>query len=131
MSMIHPFRPMAICALVFALGTLWGAALADDRFVTGMENVPLMPGLSENAEEHAEFESPAGPIVQAVATGAVSKAEVLTFYTETLPQLGWNSKGAGVFCRDGKTLAVELEESVSPGITVRFAVFPGAETKIP
>lgn len=127
--MIHPFRPMAACALLLAIGTLWGVAAAADRFVAGMEEVPLMAGLTEVAEERVEVESPAGPIVQAIATGGASKAEVLGFYDEILLQHGWRSKGSGVFCRGGKTLAIELEESVSPGITVRFSLFPDAETK--
>lgn len=122
---------MAVCALVFAFGTLWGVSAAADRFVSGMEDVPLMTGLTEVAEARVEFDTPAGRIVQALATGGASKAEVPAFYTETLPQLGWQPKGAGVFCREEKTLAVELEESVSPGITVRFALFPEAQPKTP
>jgi len=131
MLMIYAFRPIAICVLVLALGSLWGVTAAAERFVGGMEDVPLMTGLTEITEGRVEIDSPAGRIVQASATGAASKAEVLAFYTETLPKLGWRPQGAGVFLRAGKTLAVELEESISPGITVRFALFPKAEANIP
>lgn len=129
MFMIHPFRPIVACALFLAIGALWGVAAAADRYVGGMEGIPLMAGLTEVAEERVEVDSPAGRIVQALATGGVSKAEVLKFYTETLLQHGWRAEGAGVFCHEEQTLAIELEESVSPGITVLFSLFPNAETK--
>ncbi len=131
MIMTYPFRRTMICALVCVLATPWGVAAAAERFVGGMEHVPLMTGLAEIAEERLEIDSPAGPIVQVTTTGSPTKAEVLAFYTETLPRLGWRSEGAGVFCREGKTLAIEMEESVSPWITVRFALFPEDATKSP
>ena len=120
-----------IYALLCAFNTLWGvaAAAAAERFLGGMDNVPLMAGLTETAEGRVEIDSPAGSIVQVTATGSPSKTDVLAFYTETLPRLGWRPEGAGVFCRDGKTLAIELEESVSPWLTVRFALFPGEDTQ--
>jgi len=102
-----------------------------DRFVGGMEDVPLMAGLTESAGERVEIDSPAGPIVQVTATGSPSKADVLASYTDMLPRLGWRPEGAGVFCREGKTLAIEVEESVSPWITVRFALFPEEERESP
>ena len=41
------------------------------------------------------FDTPAGRIVEAVASGAVTRDEVLAFYAETLPQLGWDEGGCG------------------------------------
>lgn len=131
MVMFYPFRPKVIFAFVLAFGSLCAVAAADDRFVGGMEGVPLMMGLTEIPEERVELDSPTGRIVQAAASGGASKAEVLEFYTDMLAKLGWHPEGAGVYRRNGKTLAIELEESISPGITVRFALFPDEKTKVP
>lgn len=131
MGMVQSIRLVAVFALLFALGTPPGVSAAADRFVAGMEGVPLMTGLTEIADGHVEIDTPAGRIIQASATGAASKAEVLAFYAEALPRIGWRPEGAGVFCREGKVLAIEPEESESPWVTVRFALFPDGETKIP
>ena len=117
---------LAVIAPVPAVGD--GAA-ADDNFVTGIEDLPLMEGLAEDAAAGMVFDTPAGRIVEAVAGGAVSRDQVLRFYTDTLPQLGWRQTGPGAFRREGEALTLEFP---GPGgaaagagsITVRFALTP-------
>jgi hypothetical protein len=58
-------------------------------FVDGIDDLPLMPGLSPVTEEGLVFDKPGGRIVHAVARGTVTPAAVRQFYADTAPQLGW------------------------------------------
>ena len=61
---------------------------ATGGFVTGIEDVPLMAGLVDRPDAALVFDKPSGRIVEAYATSASSRAEVVAFYAETLPELG-------------------------------------------
>ena len=122
-------RALAVAVLV-AAGPWWTPpAAGEDGFLNGIEDLPLMPLLSENAEGGMVFDTPAGRIVEAVASGAVTRDDVLAFYAETLPQLGWTREGAARFRREGEILRLEFTDSNPPSnwgaaLTVRFAIYP-------
>ena len=92
-------------------------------FVTGIEDVPLMAGLVDQPDAALVFDKPSGRIVEAHATGASSRAEVVAFYAETLPELGWRRTGELAFEREGEVLriAVSMEDGVA---TVRYSLSP-------
>ncbi|MCW2235636.1 hypothetical protein [Azospirillum canadense] len=112
------------------------------RFVTGMGDVPVMPGLVPADEPPLVFDKPGGRIAQSVMAGRVDRKAVLAFYTQTMPQLGWKhapeskaaSKAAGTrFLRDGEELRLEfVEPGAAPAqassradvTTVRFSLMP-------
>ncbi len=126
-------RRILLAAAVAALmiGGAPAVVAADDAsaFVTTIEDLPLMPGLSEDVAAGVAFDSPAGRIVEAYATGNVDRSRVLEFYAAALPQLGWRQDGAGVFVREHEILKVEFPLPPQPGkpLTVRFAVAPATE----
>ena len=82
-------------------------ALADS-FVAGTEDVPLMPGLAPVAGSALAFDKPQGRIVEAQASGKVTRAAVHQFYAATLPQLGWKPAGADAWRREGETLRLDF-----------------------
>lgn len=101
----------------------------DDAFVTGIDGLPLMPGLVENAEEGMVFDTPAGRIVEAYASGSVARERVIEFYASTLPQLGWRRDSETAFSREDELLSLELnagqtQQSPPPTVTVRFSLSP-------
>jgi hypothetical protein len=106
-------------------------AFAQNRFVPGIEDLPLMPQLSAVQGENVVFEAPAGRIVEAWADGATSADAVREFYGKTLPQLGWRSSGPDLFRRENETLRLEFPASSPRGgasagrILVRFYLAPG------
>lgn len=114
---------------------LWGgpAAIAPaadaTEFVTAIEDLPLMPGLSEDTDAGVSFDSPAGRIVEAYASGDVGRQQVLDFYAAALPQLGWRQEAAGTFVREREILKLEFTGGGQPGrpLTVHFALKPAAE----
>ena len=104
----------AICA------TLAGAT---DVFLSRLEDLPLAPGLSEDAAAGLSFDSAAGRIVEAYARGNMTEAQVLKFYEETLPQLGWIADNERQYRRGGERLRLELTPS-GQGLTVHYSLSP-------
>lgn len=93
------------------------------RFVTGLGDVPVMPGLAPAEEEPLVFDKPDGRIAQSVMAGPVDRKAVLAFYNQTMPQLGWKRAPektsaerttAGTrFLREGEELRLEFVEPES------------------
>jgi hypothetical protein len=97
--------------------------LAATAYVPGTEDVPLMPGLAANADSALVFDKPQGRIVEASATGHVSRADVLAFYRSSLPELGWTAAGAKDFDRSGERLSLGFQGG-DAGLTVTFTLAP-------
>ena len=116
----------ALLAL-FMLTVFSAAAGAQDasRFVSVIDDLPLMNGLSEDGEG-VEFATPQGRIVEATARSAskaVSEGAVVSFYAETLPQLGWTAQSKTRFVREGETLDL-IFGSDGGVLSVRFSLAP-------
>jgi hypothetical protein len=115
-------RPLLIAAI--AIAAYASAARAED-FLSVLDDMPLAPGLTELADQAAEFETPAGRIVDAAATGDAQAPAVAAFYDRTLPALGWVREGAGRFVRDQERLTIATRAGAAKGqIVVRFSLRP-------
>lgn len=100
-----------------------GQASQGETYVEGIPDLPLMPGLTALPESGLVFDKPAGRIVQAFAEGSMTMQSVISFYDETLPQLGWQRDGAGAYLREGERLKLDLSQDAR-GVTVQFQLFP-------
>lgn len=113
-----------------ALASVMAPAIAQDTvaFVSTIEDLPLMPGLVEEAGGMV-FDSPGGRIVEAFAIGEVSQGAVRAFYGDTLLQLGWRPLGVGVYQREREILKVEFPggPGAAPPLTVGFSLSPVPE----
>ncbi len=98
-------------------------AVAGDRFLSVIADLPLMHGLTEAPGSAVVFSKPQGRIVEVAAHGAVERAAVLGFYRRTLPQLGWRKAGEGVFVRERERLALEFSRA-SGRLVVQFSLAP-------
>lgn len=96
---------------------------ADSVFLSVLEDIPLMEGLDEAADETVYFDTPAGRIVEAYAVGDVTKDSVLTYYKDSLPSLGWVRNAHGAYVREGESLTVSVKMEGNTAL-VRFAVSP-------
>lgn len=130
--MMRSVRPPSLYAAALVSVLLCAtAAYSADRFVPGIEDLPLMPGLVEAPDTSVVFDTPSGRIVQTEATGQMSPERVLAFYAQTLPQLGWRSLEAGLFRREDEVLRIEFDKVGDRGMTVRFALSPVTEVGKP
>lgn len=95
-------------------------------FIKDIEDLPLMPGLVEDAGSGMSFDTAQGRIVEAFATGPVSEGGVMDFYDKTLPQLGWRRLAAGIFQRESEVLRLEFPggPGAAPPLTVGFRLMP-------
>lgn len=127
-------RMVAVAVIAAAAWPAPAARAADggtdpaEAFVAGFEDLPLMPGLRQLDDAGMVFDAPSGRVVEAWAQGPVTSAEVVAFYDETLPQLGWRPLGGARYRREGELLQLEITagagaEAGAP-ITVRFYLAP-------
>lgn len=121
-------RPLAAALFAFALAP--GSA-AGEAFVSCFEDLPLMEGLSEHADACTNFDTPGGRLAQGEAAGPVREEEVLVFYREVLPALGWAvGDGAPVVAfREGERLVVAVEGREGGGVLVHYALAPAARSR--
>lgn len=93
-------------------------------FLQAINDVPLMPGLYEMLEEEVVFDQPGGRIVAAEAIAKNAQvSEIKSFYSQTLPQLGWKPLGQDSFTRAGEVLRIAIQEADSVQ-TVHFTIEP-------
>lgn len=123
-----PRRLFALALAAAAVAAGAGGAPPDGAFLSAIADLPLMRALEERRESGLVFDTPAGRIVEAYATGPVERAQVLAFYAETLPQLGWTPAGEARFRREGEVLTLEFPAAGvgARGLTVRFSLAPEA-----
>jgi hypothetical protein len=115
---------------LLVLVSLAGAARAEiapqaaqTAYVAGLEDVPLMRGLRPAGGNDVSFDSPQGRIVIVNTEGAVERANVLAFYADSMPALGWDRIGDSMFRREGELLRLEFGQR-GDLLTVRFALSP-------
>ncbi|MBV8533946.1 MAG: hypothetical protein JO128_00055 [Alphaproteobacteria bacterium] len=128
-------RPGILVLLLAALlSPAWmPLAAGEDRFVAGIDDLPLMAGLAPVAGQNVVFDAPGGRVVEAWAQGSVTRESVLSFYGSTLPQLGWTVAAPDLFRRDGETLRLEFPPGAAQGgataaagaLLIRFYLSPG------
>lgn len=115
-------RPRSIGFLIAGVLLAFAARAAD--FLPGVEDLPLMPGLSAAPDATTVFDTPAGRIIEAEARSTRgTEAEVRRFYTETLPALGWKAVDEKTFDREGERLVIIVARR-GGGLSVRFDIRP-------
>lgn len=115
---------IAFALFAAAPSAVWAQSRATPSFLSVIDDVPLMPGLTERADAAVVFDKPEGRIVETEATGRLARAEVLKFYAASLPQLGWSPRAEGRFLRDKEELALSFASGAGGALTVRFTLSP-------
>lgn len=83
-------------------------ALAKTDYSTVIDDLPLMQGMVEHADDATIFDTPAGRIVEVTLTTKAPAASVQKFYAESLPPLGWRALSEMQFTRDGEFLKIDI-----------------------
>lgn len=81
------------------------------QFSETVADLPLMAGFREIKEAGIVFDKPSGRIVEIVTEGDADKDAVLSFYRDTLPQLGWTPVTGWKFNREGESLTLKINRS--------------------
>ena len=107
---------------VMASGNSLPSQAAQSQQPSWVGDVPIMPDLSVEPGLGFAFDSPNGRIVMIFASSTANAADILTFYNESLVEIGWVG-GDGVWRRGPETLLIS-EVSTSAGRLWRLIVRP-------
>ncbi len=118
-------RQSSVLVSVFCVISLLAApmTLAADRFVSGIADLPLMPGLEEIDGSAMIFSKPQGRIIEVMARGAVTRDAVRAFYDLTLPELGWRRQERGRLQRENELLRFDMRDNKN-GLVIQFSLTP-------
>jgi len=95
--------------LLIMLGGICFSALAE-TFVEGLEDIPLMQGLTQLEDENISFDVPEGAFKSIkLETKTLTQKEILTFYEESLKNLGWRKTAKNTYERENLTLHESFE----------------------
>lgn len=83
---------------------------AETAYSTVIEDLPLMQGMTEKADEAVVFDKPAGRIVEINAETAAAPQAVEQFYAEALPPLGWQTVAPATYARGDEKLKIDTEK---------------------
>jgi len=101
------------------------ASAENNRFIDGIEDVPLMNGLVQKNEDTISFGNEEARFVEVyLISPKFGFKKIEKFYKESLPQLGWNYQGTTdnsvVFYRDSETLIIQKEKNKP--LTLRITI---------
>ena len=92
-------------------------------YLSAVDDLPLTQGLTEQKDKTTVFDPPVGKIVTAYATGNLKAQDVVDFYDNTLPQLGWQKTASGTYHRKAQTLKIDVLGGQGGGpVNVSFTV---------
>ncbi len=96
-----------------------------EEFVQGSEDIPLLVTMEKISEDSLGFDSDSGSIMSSSYQTKSDLKKVRSFYSRTLPQLGWkmieDSESQSNFKRDNEKLEIEFTNQNGKNI-VRFFI---------
>lgn len=112
------------CAIVLCLAPV-AIHAQDVTFFTNLNDVPVMADLAELPNEGFVFDKPEGRVIEAIAVGThdVSDQDIISYYTQTLPQFGWNPTSTNSFIRGKERLELAISQDET-AVHVHFILSP-------
>lgn len=124
MTKLFPTRWfLALMFIALLVPSVSQDAHAAGKFVTGFDDLPLMPGMTEIPDTDVSFDTTAGRIVIAFARTPARAEKIRTFYRTALPQLGWREQSKTGYAREDEVLSFDYLTD-GPDTIVRFSLLP-------
>ncbi len=100
----------------------------DITYLPILDEISLPQGFAVQDDDVTVFDTAAGRIVDVTAHGPldVSTNNILTYYTITLPQLGWQLEKGGTFSRGNETLTIS-PETLAQSTRLQFRLEPKSD----
>ena len=105
-------RFLALLLLIFFSHPAFAAGTA---YFSALEELPVAPGMTEEAQSAVRFDQPEGRIIVLQALGRMGEPEISAFYGKTLPALGWKAMGGNRYARGGEILSLEVRPLENAG----------------
>jgi hypothetical protein len=98
--------------------------MRENHFLSSLNDIPLMPGMTEVEDEAVVFDKASGRIGESLAIAEnLESSEISRFYSLTLPQMGWLETQEGSFVRQDERLRISVAAAQGQNL-VRFMVTP-------
>ena len=107
---------------MFASASLQTSQAAESQQHNWVGDLPIMPALSVEPALGFAFDSPNGRIVMVFASSAAAAPDIMRFYNESLPAIGWTG-GDGSWRRGSEALLIS-EVTTAAGRLWRLMVRP-------
>ena len=112
-----------VILLLVLNGIAPGEAFADQaKYISGIEDLPLMPGLKQSPVSLPDFKHLFTRSVNSTAKGDVSTQAVNEYYAETLPEHGWVKVTPVEYRRGNEDLDIAVRSSHMTGAMVHFSL---------
>ena len=126
-SRLLPVNLLVASLLLASFGMLGSTSLltsqaAESQQHTWVGDLPIMPALSVEPALGFAFDSPNGRIVMVFASSAAAAPDIMRFYNESLPAIGWTG-GDGSWRRGSEALLIS-EVTTAAGRLWRLMVRP-------
>ena len=93
-------------------------------YFENITDLPVMPGLKQDAENSYVFDKASGRIVQQVGVSEkLTKQDVRKYYDEVLQALGWKNQGKDVYRRGDEKMKLSFENK-NKHLKVVFLIVP-------
>lgn len=113
---------MKIFVLILMLCLGHTAVMAQEAFMPGTQDIPLMEGLRVDVSDDMNFDTPEG---QVITFDAQSKhktgTQIIDYYRDTLPRMGWTETETNHFVREKDFITLTVIRVRKPGV-VRFEI---------
>ena len=107
---------------ILAFASLQASQAAESQQHSWVGDLPIMPALSVEPALGFAFDSPNGRIVMVFASSAEPAPDIMRFYNESLPAIGWTG-GDGSWRRGSEALLIS-EVTTAAGRLWRLMVRP-------
>ena len=107
---------------MFASASLQTSQAAESQQHSWVGDLPIMPALSVEPALGFAFDSPNGRIVMVFASSAAAAPDIMRFYNESLPAIGWT--GSDGSWRRGSEALLISEVTTAAGRLWRLMVRP-------
>lgn len=115
---------MALASVFLFFGASASSAYGADQFSSIIEDLPLMQGMYERTEESVIFDKPSGRFVELItAAPSLARSEVLEFYEDALPALGWTKKTPQEYVLEGEVIKINTQQ-LDKVLYVTFTLSP-------
>ncbi len=105
--------------------TSTSAAGGYQRYIPGLEGVPVHRNLEIDQENSTYYDTPEGRIMDVYLSGVGKEQAITEFYAQTLTQLGWRQQEGNRFTLDQEQLSFSASEvGDGPVLLFHFSVKP-------
>tara|TARA_B100000287_G_C20169157_1_gene597500 strand:+ start:111 stop:464 length:354 start_codon:yes stop_codon:yes gene_type:complete len=109
--------------LYFILNLLFFKETVSARFINGLEDIPIFKEMKYVEDSLVLFDKIDGRYVSSEIKGYYNKNEIIEFYNQILPNLGWQMSTNLIFKRGNEILEMSFSEN-SGMVSVIFSIYP-------